>query len=265
VRHGPAPRRSRRAAATGGITTIALALIEGRAHGWPAWTWISFALAPILLAGSIAHQRALNRRTLTPLLDLALFRNRAFSAGLATQLLFWSGQAAFFFYFALYLQRGRGLNPLDAGLVFTIAAAAYVIASGATPTNLGRHGRRVILASGLTLAAGHGSLAIAVADNGVPVNLGSYSRTPADRRRDGPAPTAAEPIGLASVLKAPDPVLDRGHPHASPSRGLTTREPLLLAQRHQLLTLPTGQPPTLASASGLRPPREVREGPQLSV
>lgn len=166
MRHGPAPRRSRRAAATG-ITTIALALIEGRAHGWPAWTWISFALAPILLAGCIAHQRALNRRTLTPLLDLALFRKRAFSAGLATQLLFWSGQAAFFFYFALYLQRGRGLSPLDAGLVFTIAAAAYVIASGAIPTILGRHGRRVILASGLTLAAGHGSLAIAVAANGV--------------------------------------------------------------------------------------------------
>jgi EmrB/QacA subfamily drug resistance transporter len=152
---------------TAGIAAIALPLIEGRAHGWPTWTWLSFGLAPVLLAGFIAHQRALHRRSLIPLLDLALFKNRAFSAGLATQLLFWSGQAAFFVYFALYLQRGRGMSPLDCGLVFTIAATSYVIASAATPTILERHGRPVILAGGLTLAAGHGSLAVAVAANGI--------------------------------------------------------------------------------------------------
>ncbi|MDQ6835565.1 MAG: MFS transporter [Actinomycetota bacterium] len=152
---------------TTGLTAIALPLIEGRAHGWPAWTWISFAAAPVLLAAFIAHQLALSRRGLTPLLDLALFSNRRFSAGLLTQLLFWSGQAAFFLYFALYLQRGRGLSPLQAGLVFTIAAAAYVTAAAITPAAMERYGRRVILIGGLTLAAGHGLLAIAVSDYGV--------------------------------------------------------------------------------------------------
>jgi MFS family permease len=84
-----------------------------------------------------------------------------------TQLLFWCGQAAFFVYLALYLQPGRGLDALQAGLVFTIVAVAYVVTSGAAPGLTDRHGRRVPLAGGLTLAAGHALLAVAVADVGI--------------------------------------------------------------------------------------------------
>ena len=56
----------------------------------------------------------------------ACSRERAFSGGLLTQLMLASAQASFFVYLALYLQQGRGLNPLQAGLVFTILAVAYV-------------------------------------------------------------------------------------------------------------------------------------------
>ena len=85
-----------------------------------------------LLGAFVAHQRRL-RGAAHPLLDLALFRERAFSAGLATQLLLACAQASFFVYLALYLQQGRGLGPLEAGLVFTILAVAYVAASGPAP------------------------------------------------------------------------------------------------------------------------------------
>ena len=51
----------------------------------------------------------------TPLLVPSLFRERAFSAGLVTQLAFWCGQASFFLVLALYLQQGRGLDALQAG------------------------------------------------------------------------------------------------------------------------------------------------------
>ncbi len=63
-------------------------------------------------------------------------------------------------------------------------------------------------------------------------------------RRGTVLPPAAEPRW---ALPTSDPVLDRRHARASPGRGQVTREPLLQAQ---LLTLPTGQPPTLRLHQG---------------
>ena len=153
--------------ATAALTAVVLPLLEGRQHGWPAWTWLSLAAAPVLLTGFVAQQRRLTRRGGSPLIDMALFRDRAFSAGLVTQLCFWAGQASFFVVLALYLQSGRGLHPLPAGLVFTILAAAYVAASMRAPALSARYGRTVIAVGALVLACGHALLLGAVADIGV--------------------------------------------------------------------------------------------------
>ncbi|MBV8217396.1 MAG: MFS transporter, partial [Solirubrobacterales bacterium] len=83
---------------------------------------------------------------------------RTFTAGLLTQLAFWCGQASFFLVLALYLQQGRGLSALDAGLVFTIMAVAYVAASAQAPALVLRFGRRLLAVGALVLAAGHGLL-----------------------------------------------------------------------------------------------------------
>jgi MFS family permease len=149
-----------------GLTAVLLPLIEGRQHGWPLWTWASLAAAPLILGVFVAQQARLARRG-GALLDLALFRERAFSAGVLTQLFLASVQAAFFVYLAFYLQDGRGLNPLEAGLVFTILAVAYVAASGPAPDLTRRFGRAVVAAGGVSLAAGLLLLAAAVADVGV--------------------------------------------------------------------------------------------------
>ena len=152
---------------TAGLTAVVLPLVEGRQHGWPAWTWISLAVAPVLLLGFVSHQRHLARHGGEPLLAPAMFRARSFSAGLVTQLAFWCGQASFFLVLALYLQQGRGLSALDAGLVFTIMAVAYVAASAQAPRLVVRFGRRLLAIGALVLASGHGLLLAAVADVGV--------------------------------------------------------------------------------------------------
>jgi EmrB/QacA subfamily drug resistance transporter len=153
--------------ATAALTAVVLPLLEGRQHGWPAWTWLSLAAAPVLLAVFVAHQRRLTRRGGSPLLDVSLFAHRSFSGGLLTQLCFWAGQASFFVVLALYLQNGRGLHPLPAGLVFTILAVAYVVASMRSPALTARYGRAGIAAGALVLACGHGLLLAAVSDVGV--------------------------------------------------------------------------------------------------
>jgi len=151
---------------TVGLTAVVLPLVEGRQHGWPLWTALSLAAAPVVLGAFAAHQRRLARRGGAPLLDPALFRERAFSAGLLTQLVFWAGQASFFLVLALYLQLGRGLDALQAGLVFTILAAAYLVASLEAPGLTARLGRRLPAMGALALATGHAVMLATVAEVG---------------------------------------------------------------------------------------------------
>jgi len=147
-----------------GLTAVLLPLVEGRQEGFPEWTWLSLGIAPFVLAAFVLHQSRLSRRGGAPLLELRLFKERSFSAGLITQLAFWSGMASFFVVLALYLQQGRGLNALQAGLVFTILAGAYLVTSLRAPRLTLRYGRRLILVGALTMAAGYALLLLGVSE-----------------------------------------------------------------------------------------------------
>jgi EmrB/QacA subfamily drug resistance transporter len=136
------------------LVALVLPLVQGQSAGWPAWTWMSFALSAVLLAAFVISQRRLSARGGSPLLDPVLFRNASLRSGLATQLAFWCGQAAFFLVLALYLQQGRGLSPLKAGLVFTILAVAYLVVSLRAPALTMRFGRDLVFFGALVLAAG---------------------------------------------------------------------------------------------------------------
>jgi EmrB/QacA subfamily drug resistance transporter len=139
------------------LAAILLPLIEGREQGWPLWTWLSFGLAAALLVGYA------RRRYETPVLDLTLFRERAFTAGLLTQLAFTMGMAGYFLVFALYVQQGRHLDALQAGLVFTPIGAGYLTGSLLASRLAARLGRQVIALGGLTRALGLSLLLVAVA------------------------------------------------------------------------------------------------------
>jgi EmrB/QacA subfamily drug resistance transporter len=153
-----------------GLTSVLLPLIEGREHGWPLWTWVSLGAAPLILGGFLRRQQRLGVDG-GALLDLRLFEERGFSAGIATQLFLASAQASFFVFLALYLQIGRGLGALEAGLVFTILAVAYVVTSGPAPALTARFGRTVVAGGGVALTLGLVALAAAVAEIGTAGSL----------------------------------------------------------------------------------------------
>jgi len=150
-----------------GLVALVLALVEGRQHGWPLWSLCSLGAAPLLFAALVVQQRARLARGQAALIAPALLRERAFSAGLALQVVFWAGQASFFLVLALYLQDGRHMSALGAGAIFTILAVAYLAASMRAPALTARHGRRLIAVGGLTLASGHLALLLAVSSVGV--------------------------------------------------------------------------------------------------
>jgi EmrB/QacA subfamily drug resistance transporter len=151
------------AVVTAALVAIVLPLIQGREQGWPAWTWISLAVAPVLLADFALTQRKLAGRGGSPLVHPGLFAERSFGVGLAGVVLFQATMASFFLVLALYLQDGRGLSPVQAGLLFTLIGAGYmgtsIVASKATE-RLGRQalalgaGLRVIGLLGMWAAVG---------------------------------------------------------------------------------------------------------------
>jgi len=145
------------------LTGVVLPLVQGASAGWPAWTWVSLALAPAFVAAFCLQQRHRARLGLTCLIDPNLAAIAPLRRGLLAQLAFWSGQASFFMVLALYLQQGRGLSPIQAGLVFTVLAVSYLLASLCSAGLVVRHGRRVLGAAALALAGGHGLLVAGVA------------------------------------------------------------------------------------------------------
>jgi EmrB/QacA subfamily drug resistance transporter len=154
------------------LTAIALPLIEGRQLGWPDWSWASLGASVPLLGLFASYERGLSRRGGSPLVDMALFRERAFSAGLGAQLVFWTGQASYFLVLALYLQFGRGLGPLGAGLVFTAIGAGYMATSTTARFVAAKVGRQVIALGGVLRIAGLLLLVLALAWTGDGGNIG---------------------------------------------------------------------------------------------
>jgi len=156
-------------AALAGATLVAivLPLIEGRSEGWPLWTFVSLAAAIPLGAAFVLRQRRLAATGGSPLVDLALFRERAFTVGVASSVVFFMGMASFFLVLAVYLQEGSGLSALDSGLVFTPLAAGYLGASVAAEALAPRFGRQVLAAGGVVRAVALLGLAMTVAAIGI--------------------------------------------------------------------------------------------------
>ncbi|MCK9902316.1 MFS transporter [Frankia sp. Cpl3] len=134
---------------TAALVAVVLPLIEGREQGWPLWSWLLLAAAVPLFALFAVYERAAARRGASPLIDLSLFRERAFTAGLLAQVVFWTGQASFFLVFAIYVQQGRGLDALEAGLIFVAIGGGYMATSMTARHVAARLGRQVIALGGV--------------------------------------------------------------------------------------------------------------------
>lgn len=136
------------------LAALVLPLIEGREHGWPAWTWISFGAFVVLLAVFVGVERSIAARGGSPLVNMSMFGDRALVVGLACQLVFWMGQASFFLVLALYMQAGRGLTALQAGLLFSAIGAGYLYTSMNASKFAVKFGRQVLAVGALIMLVG---------------------------------------------------------------------------------------------------------------
>jgi EmrB/QacA subfamily drug resistance transporter len=134
------------------LVATVLPLIQGQSQGWPLWTWLSFGAALALFGVFGWYQGRLAAAEKSPLIDPALFRTKGFTRGIIAQIVFWTGQGSFFLVFALYVQLGRGLDALHAGLVFTPIGVGYLLTSMIAQKLTERLGRQTAAVGTLLMA-----------------------------------------------------------------------------------------------------------------
>ncbi len=129
-----------------GVALVALLvpLTEGHALGWPAWTWLLLALAPVAAATAIYVERRIERRGGAPLIAPSLVRLPSMWRGLALVVPFFAGFGAFMFVFALAVQDGLGYSPLRSGLALAPMTGAFLVGSLVAPRLVSRFGGRVL-------------------------------------------------------------------------------------------------------------------------
>lgn len=134
------------------VLLISFPLIQGQADGWPAWTWICFGGAAVALAAFVGWERYTSRRGSTPLIDINLFRNRAFSAGVGVGMAYFAGFISLFFLLSLMLQAGMHKSALTSGLIilpFALGTFVGAMMSDGIARRLGRN----VLALGCSMVA----------------------------------------------------------------------------------------------------------------
>ncbi|MCW7943539.1 MFS transporter [Streptomyces hygroscopicus] len=143
------------------LLTLLAPLTEGRAAGWPLWTWLSLAAFPFTAWAFYAVERRADRHGRTPLVPPSLFSLVSLRRGLVMIVPFSIGFSGFMFVIAVALQRGAGLGPVPAGLALTPMALAFFAVSLCGPRLVDRFGTRVVTAGGLIQAVGVTLLALA--------------------------------------------------------------------------------------------------------
>ncbi|MFI0728068.1 MFS transporter [Streptomyces sp. NPDC021225] len=144
------------------LVALLLPLTEGRAAGWPLWTWLLLGVFPVAAVAFYVTERRLESSGRVPLLPPSLFALPGLRRGLLMILPFSAGFGGFMFVIAVALQQGLRYGPVEAGLALTPMAAAFFVASLMGPRLVSRYGNRVVTAGAVFQAVGIVLLMLAV-------------------------------------------------------------------------------------------------------
>jgi EmrB/QacA subfamily drug resistance transporter len=144
-----------------GLTALLFGLNKGADWGWTSPAVTGLLGGALLLLAIFVYTE---RRSISPMLDLNLFRARIFSLSTASAILNYICVYSITFLLPFYLIQGRGLNPAQAGLLLTAQPTLMAITapvSGLFSDRFGARGPRTIgmlvLAGGLSFLSGIGS------------------------------------------------------------------------------------------------------------
>ncbi|GAA4207583.1 MFS transporter [Microbispora amethystogenes] len=155
-------------ASVGGFLVI-YPLVQGREHDWPVWAFVMLAASVVVFAAFGWFQSRRSRAGGDPLIVPSLFRKRAFTGGLFTGMVFFSGMAGFMLAFNLYCQIGLHYSALKAGLVLVPWSAGMIVGFGVAQP-LQKLGRRLLHLGTLVMTLGVLGVLLTLTITGTQVN-----------------------------------------------------------------------------------------------
>jgi EmrB/QacA subfamily drug resistance transporter len=133
-----------------GLTGLVFALSKGGLSGWSdAQVVAGFVVALVLLPLFVLVEW----RGRSPMLDLAMFRDKLFAAAAATAFMNGFARFALTFLFVFYFQGPQGQSPIMAGLELAPLAIGMLVASPLAGAVADRHGSRLLAAAGMLVSA----------------------------------------------------------------------------------------------------------------
>ena len=104
-------------------------LIQGRAAGWPWWSFALLILSGVILWCFFYDQQRKKASGKAPLIDTALFKFHDLNIGLAAVLFHFIMHTSYLLLSAVFLQNGLGLSPLTSGLYFVAPGILFTMSS----------------------------------------------------------------------------------------------------------------------------------------
>jgi EmrB/QacA subfamily drug resistance transporter len=133
-----------------GISSLVYGLIEAPDKGWSSTTTLTaFAVSAVVLTVFVVWEK----RIADPMLDMAYFRNPAFSTATGGMVLVFLSMFGVMFLITQYFQLVLGYSPLSAALRFLPMAPIMMILSPLTPQIVARAGANRTVALGMSLVA----------------------------------------------------------------------------------------------------------------
>jgi MFS family permease len=108
------------------VVLVVLPLTEGRAAGWPWWTWLMLASCVPVLGAFAWWESSVEARGRDALVPPSLVRGRSMVVGLVMGALFFCMFGGFMFVFSLAAGVAAGMDPLGIGWTLTPFAVAFL-------------------------------------------------------------------------------------------------------------------------------------------
>jgi EmrB/QacA subfamily drug resistance transporter len=133
-----------------GISSVVFGLIQGPGKGWTsAGTLGAFAVGALGLVAFVLYER----RAAHPMLDMAYFRNPAFSTATGGMILVFLAMYGMMFMLTQYLQLTLGFSAFSTSLRFLPMAPIMLVIAPMTPRIAGRIGANRTVAMGMGLVS----------------------------------------------------------------------------------------------------------------
>lgn len=149
------------------LSSALLAVNRGQSWGWGSPVILGLLL---FAACALVAFLRIEARAASPVVALALFRVRAFSAGISSLALNFAGQSAVTFLLPFYLQEVKGFSTARMGLVMATMPSMMLLLSPVSGRVSDRYGFRHQATVGIALVS-FGLLLMATIDEATPVPL----------------------------------------------------------------------------------------------